>query len=262
MAIKSLLLAAGRGERLKPFTDIWPKCLMPINGEPLLSIWINILFNNNISDILVNTSYLDKEVQTFLKRKIYKNKLIFAFEERLLGTAGTIRANYNYLKDNTILLAHADNLCITDFSKFIRSHFERPKHCLITMMTFKTNDPQSCGIVETDDNNVAIKFYEKVKKPPSNNANGAIYLIEPEVINWINKKDDVIDFSNDVIPKFLNKINCWSNVKKHIDIGTPENLNKAQRVFLPSKYLGIKDEWSINFKKHPVHDMIKEYFKK
>lgn len=260
MAIKSLLLAAGRGERLKPFTDIWPKCLMPINGEPLLSIWLNILLDNNINDILVNTSYLNKIVESFLKRNIYKDKLILSFEERLLGTAGTIRANYNYLKNNTIFLAHADNLCFANFSKFLRSHLERPSHCLITMMTFKTNDPQSCGIIETDDNNVVIKFHEKVKSPPSNKANGAVYLIEPDVINWINKEKDVKDFSNDVIPNFLNKIYCWTNVDKHIDIGTPENLNKAQQVVIPSKYLGAKDEWSVNFEKHPIHDMIKEYY--
>ena len=261
MAIKSFLLAAGRGERLKPFTDVWPKCLMPIKGEPLLSIWINILFNNNISDILINTSYLNKEVETFLRREIYKDKLTVTFEEKLLGTAGTIRANYNYLKDNTILLAHADNFCITDFSKFIRCHFERPKRCLITMMTFKTNDPRSCGIVEIDDNNVAIEFYEKVRNPPSNKANAAVYLIEPEVIEWIKKENGICDFSKDVIPQFLNRIYCWHNNENHIDIGTPEDYKKAQKVIIPSKYIGLTDGWMKWFKNHPIHNLINEYYK-
>jgi len=261
MSIKALLLAAGKGERLKPFTNIWPKCLMPINGKPLLEIWINILLLNNIDDILVNTSYLQQETQLFLKRKTYNKKIFSSSEEKLLGTAGTIKANFNFLKQNTILLVHADNLCITDFSAFIKAHFKRPQGCLITMMTFQTDDPNSCGIVETNKNNVVTKFHEKVKNPPSNRANGAIYLIEPEVISWIYSKNNIFDFSNDVIPHFLNKIYCWHNRDTHIDIGNPENYYNAQKVSVPLKYLGGMDDWTKIFQNHAIHDLIKNYYK-
>ena len=261
MTIKSLLLAAGKGERLKPFTNIWPKCLMPISGEPLLSIWINTLQKNHIDNILVNTSYLKEETETFLQRPVYINNIRASYEKNLLGTAGTVKANYNFLKNNTILLIHADNLCITDFSAFIDSHLKRPKKCLITMMTFRTNVPESCGIVETDNNNIVTKFYEKVRNPPSNKANAAVYLIEPEVIEWIKKENGICDFSKDVIPQFINRIYCWHNNENHIDIGTPEDYKKAQKVIIPSKYIGLTDGWMKWFKNHPIHNLINEYYK-
>jgi mannose-1-phosphate guanylyltransferase len=261
MTIKALLLAAGKGERLKPFTNIWPKCLMPISGEPLLSIWINILLNNHIDNILINTSYLKEKTESFLQRPVYMKKIHAFYEENLLGTAGTIKANYNFLKNNTTLLIHADNLCITDFSAFIDSHSKRPKNCLITMMTFKSHDPRSCGIVVTDKDNIVTEFYEKVDKPPSNIANAAVYLVEPEVINWINEENYIFDFSKDVIPHFLNKIYCWHNQQEHIDIGTPENFRRAQNIVIPPKYKGIIDDWTKLFKNHPIHDLINEYYK-
>ena len=72
------------------------------------------------------------------------------YERKLLGTAGTLMRNEDYFKGSKGLLIHADNATDTDLNKLIEAHEERPKGCLITMLTFETENPQSCGIVEVD----------------------------------------------------------------------------------------------------------------
>jgi len=97
------------------------------------------------------------------------------------------------------------------------------------MMLFKTDNPSSCGIVELDKNNVVQEFHEKVSSPPSNLANAAVYICESSVINTLislNKQE--IDFSLEVLPKYLGKINTYLNNVYLRDIGTIENYAKSQ----------------------------------
>ena len=90
-----------------------------------------------------------------------------AFMNRLLPELLGHFANYENLRNSTILLVHADNYCDCNFDDFIRFHYtKRPKNCPITMMVFNTQTPETCGIVETDENNLVQKFYEKVNDPP------------------------------------------------------------------------------------------------
>ena len=154
MNIKAVLLAAGFGSRLKPLTDIWPKCLMPINGIPLLEIWIDNLHKIGVNEILINTHYLSADVFSFLQKPKYKQLIKISYEKELLGSAGTLRENSEYLNDSTILLIHSDNFCTADLKSFYDAHLNKPKKCLITMMTFETKNPESCGIIETDNNNI------------------------------------------------------------------------------------------------------------
>ena len=99
---------------------------------------------------------------------------------------------------------------------------------IMTMMLFETDDPKSCGIVELDEKNVVIKFHEKVNNPPSNLANGAVYICKYDIFEYLeNLNKDNIDFSNEVIPNFLGRIDTYLNRVYHRDIGTIESYNKG-----------------------------------
>ena len=227
--MKALLLSAGLGTRLKPVTNTIPKCLVPINGKPLLEYWLESLSSIGISDFLINTSYLSGQVEEFAMTSRYKKSITLFNEPTLLNTGGTLLANRDFFDNETFMLVHADNLCFCDFSAFIKAHKNRPTTCDITMMLFKSDTPSSCGIVELDTNNVVQKFYEKVENPPSNLANGAVYICEPlmfDFLDSLNKRN--IDFSNDVLPKFMGKINIYLNNDYHRDIGTVESYGLAQ----------------------------------
>ena len=252
--LSALLLAAGVGSRLKPLTNFWPKCLMPIGQKPLLEYWLRMLNELHITKTLVNLHHHHEIVKEFLMRDIFKNWVSYTYEENLLGTAGTIRNNYNFIKNDTLLLIHADNWCQCDFSSFIDFHFNRrPKHCSITMMTFTTNQPSECGVVELDKQNVVTSFHEKVSNPPSNIANAAIYLIEPEALSWIFKQDDILDFSTQVLPRFIGSIASWHNSYIHRDIGTIANLRMAQLDPRPTLNEDALDEWTKDFVNNPLH---------
>jgi mannose-1-phosphate guanylyltransferase len=97
------------------------------------------------------------------------------------------------------------------------------------MMTFVTDTPQSCGIVEVDADGVVIDFHEKKESPPSSMANAAVYIIEPSVVHtMVSMGKNKIDFSLDVIPQFLGKINTFHNDNYHRDIGTLASYGLAQ----------------------------------
>jgi mannose-1-phosphate guanylyltransferase len=249
-----ILLSAGIGSRLGTLSDIWPKCLMPIKGIPLLDFWLSSLINLNFKDILVNTHHHAAEVRNFINRPIYKNYVTESFEKQLLGTAGTIRNNINYINGRSLLLIHADNWYEGNLLDFINYHFNsRPVNCVMTMMTFKCDNSRDCGVVELDDNRIMVDFHEKVVNHPSKIANAAIYILGPEVCNFIYNNTSIVNFSEDVIPKFKGKIATWHNSGKVVDIGSPSRLiNLNNNVNVDSHYY-ISDVWSQNFLFHPIH---------
>lgn len=227
--MKALLLSAGLGTRLRPLTDTIPKCLVPINGKPLLQIWLENLTKCGVKEFLINTHYLHEQVEEFVNNSIFKEKITLIYEEELLHTGGTLLKNKDFFTENeSFLLVHADNYSICDFTEFINIH-KKYKDCPITMMLFKTDNPKSCGIVELNKQNIAIAFHEKVKHPPSDLANGAVYICKYEIFEYLeNLNKEFIDFSNEVIPNYLGKISTYLNEIYHRDIGTIESYKKAQ----------------------------------
>jgi len=228
--MKALLLAAGLGTRLRPITNEIPKCLVPINGKPLLQYWLENLSKVGIKEFIINTHYFNEKVEEFVKNSEFKDNITLVYEKKLLNTGGTVLANKQYFeKDESFMLIHADNLCFCDFDKFIQSHRSKKNTCEITMMLFKTDTPKSCGIVELNKDNIVQKFHEKVENPPSNLANGAVYICDYSIFTFLenlNKED--IDFSLDVIPNYLGKINTFLNNIYHKDVGTPQAYKQAQ----------------------------------
>ena len=224
----ALLLAGGLGTRLRPLTYETPKCLVLINNKPLLDYWLELLRNDLISKIIINTHYLPSQVIEFIEKKniVINNKIILVHEEELLGTGGTILHNKKYLFDKIkpFIVAHADNLSLFNLSEFINYHNNNNK-ILITMMTFITDDPCNCGIVTIDNNNIVTNFYEKINNPPGFIANGAVYIMDISVIEFMEKLyKKNIDLSIEVIPFFLGKIQSYLNSTYHRDIGTQKSL--------------------------------------
>ena len=98
------------------------------------------------------------------------------------------------------------------------------------MMTFDTDSPQTCGIVEQDKSGVVYGFHEKSPSPPGRRANAAVYIFEPSVIDFLaSLKKEKIDLSTEVIPKFMGRIQGFHNADYHRDIGTIENLLLAEK---------------------------------
>lgn len=229
--MKAILLAAGFGTRLRPLTNTIPKCLVPIKGKPLLQIWIERLIGSGIGPFLINTHYLSEQVNTFIGSSPFKDKVTLMHENKLLGTAGTLIGNLDFFQGEDGMLIHADNYCLADFNAFVQAHLHRPPECVITMMTFQTDDPENCGIVELDNRGVVLGFHEKVKSPPGNLANGAVYILSAGLLNSLsNELHSVTDFSTQVLHRFLGRIYTYETPEVFLDVGTPQTYTKANEI--------------------------------
>lgn len=230
--MKALLLAAGLGTRLRPITDATPKCLVKVHDKPLLDFWFDLLFPAGIERALVNMHWLAKQVETHIAGSRWRDRIDTAYEPELLGTGGTIVANRSYFASEDFLLAHVDNLTDFDVVEFIEAHRNRPRGCIMTMLTFQTDDPRSCGILALDKYGVVQEFHEKVENPPGDLANAAVYIVGREIVDFTkNLGKPFVDLSTEVIPHFVGRIFTAKTRGYHRDIGTLKSLQAADVYF-------------------------------
>ncbi len=231
--MRAVLLAAGLGSRLRPVTDKIPKCLVPVHGRPLLDYWLELLFPAT-ERVLINTHHFAEAVEAHVMASAWRARIDLVFEPELLGTGGTLAANRAWIGEGPTLVAHADNLTDLDLAKFAQAHAARAAGCEMTMLTFVTDDPRSCGILELDDRKVVQAFHEKVADPPGDVANAAVYLVESPVIDAAMARGTrFVDLSTEVIPQFLGRIQAAAHDGYHRDIGTVASLARAQAEFRP-----------------------------
>ncbi len=223
------------GTRLRPLTNSIPKCLVKIGGKPILQIWLENLSKAGCEEVIINTHYLSEKVEEYLEgRKFGDMKIITTYEPKLLGTAGTLLKNADFLLGKNCMLIHADNFTDVNLEEFLKFHkdFSIPKKRLLTMMTFTTNNPESCGIVSINNEGIVENFHEKKSTDNGNIANAAIYCFNDNLINFlISKKKNYFDFSEDVIPECINNIQTFHTNSTFIDIGTIDNLELARRKY-------------------------------
>ena len=225
--MKALLLSAGFGKRLGSITSKTPKCLLKINGIEILELWITKLKALGVEEFIINTHFLHEQIEKFASSHALSQKIRIVYEERLLGTAGTIRENGRYFSDHTFIV-HSDNLCDDDLTNMVKKYHSRPKHCLATMLTFKPKSIVGCGLLKTDNNDVMIDYQEKPKCSDLTIANGAVFLVSKGFLSKIsNEHPNAHDLCADVIPQMNKLINCYHTTGTFLDIGTPETLKLA-----------------------------------
>jgi len=227
---RALLLAAGYGTRLKPYTTKKPKSLMEIRGIPLLEYWLKNLENAGCEAVLINTHYLAEQIEEFLiSRKISKMRIETVYEKDLLGTAGTLKRNICFFENKIGLLIHSDNYTNLQIDNLVNFHEYNQNDTILTMVTFKPDNPKTCGMVQVDSNNILIDFEEKPEKPKGSIANGAIYAFDSKFLNELKDLDSISDFSKDIICQFKGRIQTYFTNNILIDIGNPKSLEKARK---------------------------------
>lgn len=178
--MKAFLLAAGLGTRLRPITNTIPKCLVPINGKPLLQYWIDLFKKHNIDEVCINLHYLSQQVIDFIEYNDSGIKWTLSYEHELLGSGGTIFNNKDFIKDDEpFFICYADNLTNINLTKMLEFH--KLKNSSFTMALFQSNNPKECGIVSLNSDSYITSFEEKPQYPKSNLANAGIYLANSEI---------------------------------------------------------------------------------
>jgi mannose-1-phosphate guanylyltransferase len=240
--MKAFLLAAGKGTRLRPYTDTQPKCLMPIHGTPLLDIWIDLFEMHGVDRVLINTHHLAGQVEQAVARIMQKRSVEITtfYEPELLGSGGTVLANADFINENEdFLIAYADNLTNIDLTAMVGFHRGRHKaENLLTMGLFRTATPQACGIATLDANNTVTHFEEKPEKPESNLANAGIYVATYNVLEVCREiqqdiRGEVLDLGFHILPRLAGRIHGYEIKETLVDIGTVSAYKRALEMWPP-----------------------------
>ncbi len=247
--MKAVVLAGGEGTRLKPLTYKRPKPLMPVAGRPCIDYVLRSLATSGFHEIIVTTSYLsDALIKSIGDGADYNASILYSFEENPAGTAGAVRRVGNFI-DETFVVAMGDILCDVDFKALYDFHKRRGG--VGTIALTEVDDPTQYGIVGLDAKGRIAKFREKPKREEafSNLANAGIYVLEPEILDFI-PSDQKFDFAKDLFPKLLAKGVPLHGSKLDgvwMDIGRPHDLWKAsmeivRREGKPLRRAGIASE--------------------
>jgi mannose-1-phosphate guanylyltransferase len=227
--VKAFLLAAGHGTRLRPITDTLPKCLVPIRGTPLLSIWLSVCKQFDIDEVLINVHAHGNTVREFLKQNANGTRVRVIKEQQLLGSAGTLRSNRDWVgSDDCFWVFYADVLCRTDLGEMLQLH--RHRKPAATLGVYEVSDPSRCGIVSTDGNGIIRQFVEKPTTPIGNLAFSGVMIGTPELLDVI-PSDTPADIGFHVLPRLTGRMLAFTIHDYLIDIGTMENYLIAQETW-------------------------------
>jgi len=233
--MKASLLAAGKGTRLKPYTDKIPKCMIAIHGVPLLQVWIELFEHHGVTEVLINTHHHAAIVEQFVSE--YQSRTTVAmktvFEPQLLGSAGTVWQNRHWVNsEQEFIIAYADNLTNADLTEMVRYHQNMiDMENMLTMGLIQAPDPTQCGIVTLDNENRIIRFVEKPLEPESDLANGGIYIANRGIFDYFPKQKqdngEVFDLGHHLLPCLVKKMHGFV-IKGYLkDIGNPDAYHQA-----------------------------------
>ena len=248
----ALILCAGLGARLLPYTSYFPKPMMPIHGRPLLEHWLQILRNAKVNRVFVNVHHLpDSIIDLISDIKCHHDfEIIVLREETLLGAGGTIRYFKSYFTKD-LLIIHGDNFGISDLGPFIRAHRKASSNSehAFSLLTFNSAYPNKCGIFELGDDSEIISFEEKPLLPKSNIASGAIFILQQTHLNQI-CEHQLTDLSTEFIPRNLGYVNLWHFEKFYMDIGNIDNLCVANTNPQILDTNLVSNSWLSNYQKY------------
>lgn len=237
--MQAVIVAGGRGERLRPLTENIPKPMVEVKGKPILEHTIDLLRSNGVIDLILALGYLPKViVDYFGNGEKFGVKIRYTFEDPLkpLGTAGAIRESQKFI-NNDFVVTYADILRKLDIVDMVKQH--KKMGALATINVYKRygDNPKSMVVFNLDNEITAFKERPVPEEIKENFvwSNGSFYIFTKNVFRYI-KNSGSTDFGKDVFPSILmskEKIYAYKTNDYFIDIGTLEKLEEANKTFNP-----------------------------
>lgn len=233
--MKAMILAAGKGTRVRPLTYEMPKPMIPIIGKPVMEYLIEELARHGFNEIMVNVSHLSDKIENYFGNgDRYGVEIGYSFEGYIddgevqsvpLGSAGGLKRiqDFSGFFDDTFLVVCGDALIDLDLTQAVRQHWKSGAVASICTLEVPAEEVPNYGVVVCDENGRITSFQEKptVEKALSNRVNTGIYIFEPEVLDLIPANAEY-DIGSELFPKMVemglsfNAINLPFN---WIDIG-------------------------------------------
>jgi mannose-1-phosphate guanylyltransferase len=224
--MKAFLLAAGVGSRLRPITDATPKCMLVIDDRPLLDIWLDTFDRAGIDEVLINLHHLPDAVRRHVAARPGPPAVRTVFEPELLGSAGTLAANRQWVDAEEMFLAcYADNLTDFDLQSLIDVH--RGGGVIATLAVFHSERPSAGGVVELDSMGTIVSFEEKPSEPVSDLTNAGMYAFHPCVLDEIGGTPP-LDIGYDLLPRLVGRAKAMLVNGYFRDVGTVDAYRRAR----------------------------------
>ena len=214
--MKAMILAAGKGTRVRPITYTIPKPLIPILQKPVMEFLLELLRQHGFDEIMVNVSHLAHEIEGYFRDgQRFGVDIGYSFEGSIVdgelvgaavGSAGGLRKiqDFNTFFDDTFIVLCGDALIDLDLTAAVEKH--RANSAIATVVTKKVpkQDVPSYGVVVTDDSGRIKSFQEKpsVEEALSTDINTGIYIFEPEIFEYIPPNQEY-DIGGELFPKLV-----------------------------------------------------------
>ncbi len=214
--MKAMILAAGKGTRVRPITHTIPKPMIPILQKPVMEFLLELLREHGFTEIMVNVSHLAEEIENYFRDgQRFGVQIAYSFEGRIedgeligdaLGSAGGLKKiqSFQPFFDDTFVVLCGDALIDLDLSEAVRRH--REKGAMASLITKRVPKDQvsSYGVVVTDADGRVRSFQEKpaVDEAASDMINTGIYIFEPEVLNYV-PEGTPFDIGSDLFPRLV-----------------------------------------------------------
>jgi mannose-1-phosphate guanylyltransferase len=214
--MKAMILAAGKGTRVRPITYTIPKPMIPILQKPVMEFLLEQLRWHGFDQIMVNVSHLAKEIEDYFKDgQRFGVQIAYSFEGRIvdgelvgeaIGSAGGMRRiqDFSPFFDDTFVVLCGDALIDLDLTAAVKWHKSKGSIATIVMKSVPREEVSSYGVVVTDENGRIKAFQEKpsVEEALSTNINTGIYIFEPEILNYIPSGVEY-DIGSQLFPKLV-----------------------------------------------------------
>ena len=200
--MQSLILAGGKGTRLRPLTMHTPKPIVPIAGYPFLLYQLELLKRADVRDVILSLSYQPQKIEDKIGDGTdFGVRVSYAVEASPLGTAGAYRNAAGFIRETTVVF-NGDVLTDIDLNEVIRFHRER--EAAATIVLTPVPNPTAYGLVETGKDGRVRRFLEKPKpeEVTCDTINAGIYILEPKVLEYVPEGEPFM-FEYGVFPKLL-----------------------------------------------------------
>lgn len=222
-----LIVAGGRGERLRPATDNLPKPLLRIGGVPILERLLGSLTTAGFRTVYISVAYLaDAIMDYFGDGADFGCNIVYLQEKQPLGTGGSLSLLPNEV--DSILLTNADLLTDINFSQFVESHKE--SQAVITMLTREATVTSEYGVVETDLDGVVLGLEEKPSF--SQIINGGVYALDLRRLRPIipQSRFATTELVEWALARGL-KVKSWMSSDLWLDLGRPADIERANKAY-------------------------------
>jgi len=235
--LKALILAGGVGTRLRPLSCTRPKLLFPIANTPLLDWTLERLAKSGIKEVILAVNYM---AEAFIQRygtAKFGMKLLYSREGKPLRTGGPIKKAEELIgHDDPFLVLNGDILTNMNYAALVKKHKEND--AVATIALYKVEDPSRYGIAEMTEKNRVLRFLEKPtrKEAPSSLANAGIYVLNPEIFNYI-PSERPVSIEHETFPKLAEKGKLFGYSFEGLwtDIGELGDYLKANRLWLDTE---------------------------